>query len=115
MAGFRTVVNPRFGLAVIEGTAARASGGAASLNHCDFTAALDRGVCIAQSQARSEEHTSELQSLMRISYAGFCAKKKQVRVTYQAKDHNYIFQQRLPASTAFLRADYDVKETRRHT
>src|SRR3546814_3221196 len=25
---------------------------------------------------RSEEHTSELQSLMRISYAGFCVKKK---------------------------------------
>src|SRR3546814_828053 len=27
-------------------------------------------------QGRSEEHTSELQSLMRISYAGFCLKKK---------------------------------------
>src|SRR3546814_2781393 len=26
--------------------------------------------------ARSEEHTSELQSLMRITYAGFCLKKK---------------------------------------
>src|SRR3546814_1086632 len=31
---------------------------------------------------RSEEHTSELQSLMRISYAVFCLKKKtQVRTT----------------------------------
>src|SRR3546814_1776168 len=30
-----------------------------------------------QHQARSEEHTSELQSLMRISYAVFCLKKKQ--------------------------------------
>src|SRR3546814_8275604 len=30
----------------------------------------------AQSQCRSEEHTSELQSLMRISYAVFCLKKK---------------------------------------
>src|SRR3546814_5792568 len=30
----------------------------------------------AQAQARSEEHTSELQSLMRISYAVFCVKKK---------------------------------------
>src|SRR3546814_6341759 len=28
--------------------------------------------------ARSEEHTSELQSLMRISYAVFCLKKKKV-------------------------------------
>src|SRR3546814_4614966 len=30
-----------------------------------------------QRLARSEEHTSELQSLMRISYAVFCLKKKQ--------------------------------------
>src|SRR3546814_7308745 len=29
--------------------------------------------------ARSEEHTSELQSLMRISYAVFCLKKKQTK------------------------------------
>src|SRR3546814_5047702 len=33
---------------------------------------------------RSEEHTSELQSLMRISYAVFCLKKKKMR-----KEHNY--------------------------
>src|SRR3546814_6230616 len=31
---------------------------------------------------RSEEHTSELQSLMRISYAVFCLKKKQKKVRY---------------------------------
>src|SRR3546814_4838625 len=30
---------------------------------------------------RSEEHTSELQSLMRHSYAGFCFKKKQTMTT----------------------------------
>src|SRR3546814_9268715 len=30
---------------------------------------------------RSEEHTSELQSLMRISYAVFCLKKKNTRTT----------------------------------
>src|SRR3546814_5544668 len=30
----------------------------------------------ADGNARSEEHTSELQSLMRISYAVFCLKKK---------------------------------------
>src|SRR3546814_2627380 len=29
---------------------------------------------------RSEEHTSELQSLMRISYAVFCLKKKQLQI-----------------------------------
>src|SRR3546814_3873369 len=30
---------------------------------------------------RSEEHTSELQSLMRISYAVFCLKKKKIKMT----------------------------------
>src|SRR3546814_7875362 len=29
---------------------------------------------------RSEEHTSELQSLMRISYAVFCLKKKKIKI-----------------------------------
>src|SRR3546814_2697126 len=36
----------------------------------------------ARSEVRSEEHTSELQSLMRISYAVFCLKKK---INYQHK------------------------------
>src|SRR3546814_10378573 len=31
--------------------------------------------------SRSEEHTSELQSLMRISYAGFCLKKKKNKLS----------------------------------
>src|SRR3546814_10437377 len=31
---------------------------------------------------RSEEHTSELQSLMRISYAVFCLKKKKTKIHY---------------------------------
>src|SRR3546814_3820936 len=34
-----------------------------------------------QSGTRSEEHTSELQSLMRISYAVFCLKKKKKNKT----------------------------------
>src|SRR3546814_6056404 len=33
---------------------------------------------IRDTMARSEEHTSELQSLMRISYAVFCLKKKHI-------------------------------------
>src|SRR3546814_4131359 len=33
---------------------------------------------VAERRARSEEHTSELQSLMRISYAVFCLKKKKL-------------------------------------
>src|SRR3546814_3714123 len=34
-----------------------------------------------QSRKRSEEHTSELQSLMRISYAVFCLNKKNTKKT----------------------------------
>src|SRR3546814_5830817 len=38
---------------------------------------------------RSEEHTSELQSLMRISYAVFCLKKKKLNNhTTQSMQHN---------------------------
>src|SRR3546814_7826705 len=36
---------------------------------------------IALDDLRSEEHTSELQSLMRISYAVFCLKKKNDSIT----------------------------------
>src|SRR3546814_9725157 len=42
---------------------------------CPRVAKLTTFATIAQ-QLRSEEHTSELQSLMRISYAVFCLKKK---------------------------------------
>src|SRR3546814_2625600 len=38
--------------------------------------------------ARSEEHTSELQSLMRISYAVFCLKKKNTSFTTTTNTHN---------------------------
>src|SRR3546814_6021635 len=40
---------------------------------------------LAMMAMRSEEHTSELQSLMRISYAVFCLKKKQI--CKQTKTH----------------------------
>src|SRR3546814_7056267 len=44
---------------------------------------------------RSEEHTSELQSLMRISYAVFCLKKKR-KTTMEYRDEfnvtNHLFQ-----------------------
>src|SRR3546814_5299767 len=44
---------------------------------CFETAGLKESVCDHCHQCmRSEEHTSELQSLMRISYAVFCLKKK---------------------------------------
>src|SRR3546814_2603657 len=42
----------------------------------------------ARGQVRSEEHTSELQSLMRISYAVFCLKKKTqlITISYDTRD-----------------------------
>src|SRR3546814_7786783 len=46
-------------------------------------------VCvICARQSRSEEHTSELQSLMRISYAVFCLKKKKTNTTHKIRRHN---------------------------
>src|SRR3546814_6668099 len=38
---------------------------------------------------RSEEHTSELQSLMRTSYADFCLKKKIINKNYRASFNIY--------------------------
>src|SRR3546814_10743060 len=46
-------------------TILKVAGGAADIGMADISAVI-----------RSEEHTSELQSLMRISYAVFCLKKK---------------------------------------
>src|SRR3546814_5262562 len=40
-----------------------------------------RGKGLRSSDHRSEEHTSELQSLMRISYAVFCLKKQNKNIT----------------------------------
>src|SRR3546814_2300839 len=47
--------------------------------------AASQGFCLGVKLvrgARSEEHTSELQSLMRISYAVFCLKKKKYNTSY---------------------------------
>src|SRR3546814_5204407 len=59
----------RFGLDHRAGQDVRADG-ARLLDHAD------RQLRVELLEARSEEHTSELQSLMRISYAVFCLKKK---------------------------------------
>src|SRR3546814_10648826 len=54
--------------------------GKATLNHdsggIELHASLPLGDALRQMLTRSEEHTSELQSLMRISYAVFSLKKK---------------------------------------
>src|SRR3546814_8913920 len=50
----------------------------------------------ARVNVRSEEHTSELQSLMRISYAVFCLKKKKISFSQKitskqySEDHKHI-------------------------
>src|SRR3546814_1387785 len=55
--------------------------------NCHVPMQLARGFIprlLARGQGRSEEHTSELQSLMRNSYAVFCLKKKNVPTNYYA-------------------------------
>src|SRR3546814_1726727 len=47
-----------------------------TLDHLATSRDLDEGIYPRPWPDRSEEHTSELQSLMRISYAVFCLKKK---------------------------------------
>src|SRR3546814_6298747 len=44
-------------------------------------AVSERAVRTVSAVGRSEEHTSELQSLMRISYAVFCLQKKKIQTT----------------------------------
>src|SRR3546814_9788914 len=58
-----------------------AAAGLAALDHEDaFLQAVPVGG--AEAVGRSEEHTSELQSLMRNSYAVFCLKKKNIVNTH---------------------------------
>src|SRR3546814_9505664 len=69
-----------------SGVGGQGSGGAEGIDAlCDQGAELGfhgdvvsrfNGPALYVSAMRSEEHTSELQSLMRISYAVFCMKKK---------------------------------------
>src|SRR3546814_9065569 len=44
---------------------------------------------LVEAAVRSEEHTSELQSLMRISYAVFCLKKKK-KMIFSSEQNQYI-------------------------
>src|SRR3546814_4177269 len=61
---------------------------AIDLVEVDTSGAEDFGAHASQSgsQSRSEEHTSELQSLMRISYAVFCFKKKTTIINSQRNE-----------------------------
>src|SRR3546814_9208204 len=65
----------------VEGVTVLDLSGLDTLNSADATVAqVALGSRIVSSVARSEEHTSELQSLMRISYAVFCLKKKKTNI-----------------------------------
>src|SRR3546814_2931098 len=55
-----------------------------------------RGLHGAARHWRSEEHTSELQSLMRISYAVFCLKKKQQQNPHEHTHSNDATTKLLP-------------------
>src|SRR3546814_9042729 len=54
----------------------------------DEALAVERDIAGRDHRLRSEEHTSELQSLMRISYAVFCLTKKQRHKTKRSNDMN---------------------------
>src|SRR3546814_9540970 len=72
--------------AVVRTAAIRVPGCAAVMRASAASIAVRSvGTCGAEtvaSSSRSEEHTSELQSLMRISYAVFCLKKKKKQQKY---------------------------------
>src|SRR3546814_3132386 len=63
---------------------ARGVGGVSGAHPRDTFTQLDAAVDYRGGALRSEEHTSELQSLMRISYAVFCL-NKQMKMTAVAK------------------------------
>src|SRR3546814_6371121 len=54
---------------------------ACAVPRCGRAASIRRSTPRSRPPFRSEEHTSELQSLMRISYAVFCLKKKKNIIT----------------------------------
>src|SRR3546814_3424895 len=67
-----------FGRAIAELEGAYVTAEDVGTNVADMTTVREQTYHVAglAPAARSEEHTSELQSLMRISYAVFCLKKK---------------------------------------
>src|SRR3546814_7367665 len=54
----------------------------------EFTQVLGGFGTLRKTPCRSEEHTSELQSLMRISYAVFCLKKQNIQTRKYTQTYN---------------------------
>src|SRR3546814_2877027 len=80
---YTTLFRSRIALRLAQQQMSAAGGGGGALNRNSFIRSpelLDQQLRLKSAPhirfARSEEHTSELQSLMRISYAVFCLKKK---------------------------------------
>src|SRR3546814_3950476 len=75
---FRSPSTPGLGSMHSRGPAGTCSGPSISTHHMRLRGRLRRRIerGFPYPGSRSEEHTSELQSLMRISYAVFCLKKK---------------------------------------
>src|SRR3546814_6515796 len=81
-------IKDRIGLAMIE--AAEKDGRLRPGGTIVETTAGNTGLglaLVAAQKGRSEEHTSELQSLMRISYAVFCLQKKKQQHIHNTKKH----------------------------
>src|SRR3546814_7952135 len=107
LAGFHALNYSMFNLA--HGYARRQMSAFVELQGAEFAAA-DKGFTAVKHQrevgtgyfdtvtqaiqgaqsSRSEEHTSELQSLMRNSYAVFCLKKKNKQVQYRHNENKKI-------------------------
>src|SRR3546814_18303247 len=68
--------SPALARQIRAGRGADAAGPAPGSGHGVERLLEPAGVALLGLRQRSEEHTSELQSLMRISYAVFCLKKK---------------------------------------
>src|SRR3546814_7285345 len=81
MLDVRFFENPRFS----------AASGAITLTFFALFGSLFLLTQYLQSVLRSEEHTSELQSLMRISYAVFCLKNKHEYLYHNHQGINSIF------------------------
>src|SRR3546814_9559428 len=81
--GMKEVGRPSFAVEPIGGQTALIIryGRTSSVNSAETMRVAQYHVPLGAEKARSEEHTSELPSLMRISYAVFCMKKIRNQIT----------------------------------
>src|SRR3546814_4942727 len=91
VAGLFRDIEPDFVRRLFARSLPGGAGGGLLLGHGLVEAfAVDAEAARAQRVFRSEEHTSELQSLMRISYAVFCLKKKKTQSRNREQTVVYI-------------------------